>query len=464
MNHYLDYEDDSDCFRWGGSINDLKTFINGLLNVDEDEDEGETKEDKMHKAITYKVKDCSVRFYTSTNVLMLHGKEHAALREMFHDVCERNRNPASRTTDSNGEAIETAQSDLVLSIDKDKTLFTDELNSKLDVDSSIPSSRISFENGEQTMPKIVCDHAAVMNELANLRAEIQDIKDKCFVKAPGRHEKESEQLSNDLLECRMEIKELKTQIKIQDEYTKRLEEEKSSLVTAIKLLMQDASPNTKTPTGDNNDNEAREHNPKKKKKKTKSSTAKENKNSEQNEVTNVDDSPKPKTSDERKKTIIIGDSIISKLKGWKMSDKSNRISTISISGSRVEDMKDYIKPTLKAKPDNMIVHIGTNNLRSEEPQVVAEKIVNICEQIERNSPDTTIAVSELTARQDSSELEHKRVAVNKILRSFSKSRNWKIISHDNIDPSCLNGRKLHLNAHGTINLAKNFKNYLTNLY
>ena len=65
MENYLDYDDASDFFRWGGSINDLKKFIDEILEVDEDEVSGEIKEDKSHNAFTYKVNDLSVRFYFS---------------------------------------------------------------------------------------------------------------------------------------------------------------------------------------------------------------------------------------------------------------------------------------------------------------------------------------------------------------------------------------------------------------
>ena len=194
------------------------------------------------------------------------------------------------------------------------------------------------------------------------------------------------------------------------------------------------------------------------KKNKKSSMAKDKTNSEQIEDTDVVELTSPGTSNERKSTIIIGNSIITKTSGCKMTHKSNKIIARAFSGSKVEDMTDYMKPTLNTRPDNVILHTSTNNVRFEEPQVVAEKIVKIYEQIEGKSPDTKITLSELTARQDSTELGQKRVAINKILCSFSKSRNRKFISHDNIDPSWLNGRKLHLNVRGTINLAKKLKN------
>ena len=38
---------------------------------------------------------------------------------------------------------------------------------------------------------------------------------------------------------------------------------------------------------------------------------------------------------------------------------------------------------------------------------------------------------------------------------------WKMISHEEINEISLNGRGLHLNKRGTVNLAKDFKQYLT---
>ena len=155
--------------------------------------------------------------------------------------------------------------------------------------------------------------------------------------------------------------------------------------------------------------------------------------------------------------------MISRLQGWKMSDKSRRVTVKSFSGAKVEDMSHYIKPSLKYKPDNLILHVGTNNLRSNTPNEIAKEIEKICNIVNHDSPSTNIAISQLIVCQDSAELEQKRVCVNETLSSLTKSKGLKLIIHNNIDTNCLNGRKVHLNNRGTINLAKNYKNYLDNL-
>jgi len=48
----------------------------------------------------------------------------------------------------------------------------------------------------------------------------------------------------------------------------------------------------------------------------------------------------------RQTTVIVGDSIVSKLEGWRMSNRENRVVVHPHSGATVDDLKDYIKPVL----------------------------------------------------------------------------------------------------------------------
>lgn len=96
-------------------------------------------------------------------------------------------------------------------------------------------------------------------------------------------------------------------------------------------------------------------------------------------------------------SVIVGDSIVSRLNGWKMSNQNNRVVIRSFSGATVEEIEGhYIRPTLKSSPDSVILHVGTNNLKNDDPNTVAEKIINLCETIVRESPTTKVATSELT--------------------------------------------------------------------
>ena len=66
--------------------------------------------------------------------------------------------------------------------------------------------------------------------------------------------------------------------------------------------------------------------------------------------------------------------------------------TKTVTGATTEDMQDFIKPILRKNPDNVIIHIGTNDLNSQEPRATAEDIVNLALQIEGDAPRVTMLI------------------------------------------------------------------------
>ncbi|CAB4033160.1 Werner syndrome ATP-dependent helicase-like, partial [Paramuricea clavata] len=80
-----------------------------------------------------------------------------------------------------------------------------------------------------------------------------------------------------------------------------------------------------------------------------------------------------------KLAFIAGDSILQHVHGWELSSDEQRVSVKAFSGSRVEDMQDYIKPLIRKKPDTMILHVGTNDIKDDtkSAEVVAAGILNL---------------------------------------------------------------------------------------
>ena len=54
-----------------------------------------------------------------------------------------------------------------------------------------------------------------------------------------------------------------------------------------------------------------------------------------------------------KLVFIAGDSILQHVHGWELSNAKQRVSVKSFSGSTAEDMKDYLKPLIRKKPDTI---------------------------------------------------------------------------------------------------------------
>ena len=105
---------------------------------------------------------------------------------------------------------------------------------------------------------------------------------------------------------------------------------------------------------------------------------------------------------------------------------------------------------MRKKPDKLIVHVGTNNLRGREtPTECAEEIISLTNAIKSNLPKTTVAVTGLTTRADNDNLAVKVNEVNSTLKRFCRQNNVNFIDHSNITPNHLNRSGIHLNNMGT---------------
>ena len=132
----------------------------------------------------------------------------------------------------------------------------------------------------------------------------------------------------------------------------------------------------------------------------------------------------------------------------------HRVVVKSFSGATTKAMKDYLKPNLELSPDQVILHVGTNDLKSKEPQQVAGSVVDLARQIE-NSSDATVIISELVQRRDGFNEAVK--TVNKQLKFYCRQNGWKFIQHQNISEKELNKGGLHLNFKGNQQFFENFQ-------
>ena len=70
---------------------------------------------------------------------------------------------------------------------------------------------------------------------------------------------------------------------------------------------------------------------------------------------------------ENRSVLVVGDSMLKHLTQQKISKSTNtRVRVKSFLGAAVRDMKDHIKPGLRTNPENVILHIGTNDIRHKE--------------------------------------------------------------------------------------------------
>ena len=142
----------------------------------------------------------------------------------------------------------------------------------------------------------------------------------------------------------------------------------------------------------------------------------------------------PTSSVNKKKIFILGDSMVKHMQGWYISNKlhnKHKVYVCSFSSAKVKFKKDYSKPCIKEdKPDYLILHVGTNDLSSEN---TAERIEKSTADLAKGmvADDRTISVSSIVPRND--KLNSKAAEVNSYLeRMYSNVIYTLLIMRDSL--------------------------------
>ena len=155
--------------------------------------------------------------------------------------------------------------------------------------------------------------------------------------------------------------------------------------------------------------------------------------------------------------------MIKKLNGYFLTRKVRHkylIKVRSFSGAKVSCMADHVKPTLRDDKSDIILHVETNDPRTEKTaSQTAKSIMDLTTSLKNNG--NSVIVSGIVPRFDN--LNNKATEVNNRLVLMCAERNIPFISHsESIDCSKhLNESKLHLNFHGVKVFAENFSAFLT---
>ena len=115
------------------------------------------------------------------------------------------------------------------------------------------------------------------------------------------------------------------------------------------------------------------------------------------------------------------------------------------SGTNPDDMESYIKPTLKSKPERIIIQCGANDLKNNTPQSIDDNILSLAKSSQQEN--NTVLVSFIVPRKD--RLDQQGKEVNIILEKRCNEMNLAFISHGNIRTRYhCNYDGLHLNDKG----------------
>ena len=74
--------------------------------------------------------------------------------------------------------------------------------------------------------------------------------------------------------------------------------------------------------------------------------------------------------------LIVDDSMLPGIDKRRISKRDRKVKIKNFPGATVDDMYDYVKPMLKKCPDNIILHVGTNNTVNESSKEVLGKLLD----------------------------------------------------------------------------------------
>ena len=127
-------------------------------------------------------------------------------------------------------------------------------------------------------------------------------------------------------------------------------------------------------------------------------------------------------------------------------------------------MKDYAKPCIREEnPDHIILHIGNNDLSSENnAERVGKSIVDLAKSL--LFENRKVSISEIIPRNDRWNIKAKEV--NNHMKEMCACVNIDYIDNfQNFNPRRhLNSSRLHLNDKGSYRLNNIFVSYLSDLF
>ena len=154
---------------------------------------------------------------------------------------------------------------------------------------------------------------------------------------------------------------------------------------------------------------------------------------------------------------VVGDSILNNINGIGISKYGN-VKVLPYPGATSEDLKDHVQPSLRRRPDALILHIGTNDITKGIDTIA--NLQTIVSRVRRRSSNTRLTVSSVLIRHDQPNIEFKVKKLNADLQSFCDENRVAFLSNGNIDDTCLGKGQLHPNKKGKAFLAKNLINFI----
>ena len=100
--------------------------------------------------------------------------------------------------------------------------------------------------------------------------------------------------------------------------------------------------------------------------------------------------------------MIIGDSMLNNIDPKGLGNK-HQVKVCSYSGPTTKGMIDFIKPTIRKKPDAIVMHVGTNDITSDCATIM--NLQEIVKNFKSESPETKLVLSSVVNRDDRNDIQ-----------------------------------------------------------
>ena len=128
-------------------------------------------------------------------------------------------------------------------------------------------------------------------------------------------------------------------------------------------------------------------------------------------------------------------------------------------GSTSEKILKKLDVIIKEKPDDLVVHVGTNDITKNVKLLT--KVKKIFNKDSKELPSTSIAFSSIIKRKDKTNIQKTLTDTNARLKNFCMQRGISFIDSNGIKEFHLGMKKLHLNKKGNSAFAKDLLHHIT---
>ena len=161
-----------------------------------------------------------------------------------------------------------------------------------------------------------------------------------------------------------------------------------------------------------------------------------------------------------KKIVLTGDSMVNGISEKGLS-VNHKVKIVNFPGGTSEKILEKLDVIIKEKPDDLVVHVGTNDITNNVNLLTnVKKIFN---KVSKELPSTSIAFSSIINRKDKTNIQKTLTDTNARLKNFCKQKGISFIDNSGIKEFHLGKKKLHLNKKGNSAFAKNLLHHINRI-